>query len=413
LAAEERAACLWGSDGAYFLINGSSGGILAGIYAAVRPGDSILMTRNCHKSVYHAVELLGLCPVYLDPPLVPGTGITGSVPPGDVERALVRYPDIRLAVITSPTYEGVLSDVRAIADILHGRGIPLLTDEAHGAHLGLSSHFPTGAVQQGADLVVQSLHKTLPSLTQTAVLHRSGGRIDPVALRHALGVFQSTSPSYLFLAAMDGCVALLEAEGESLLAAWRARLTAFYQGLSDLAHLRLLGGGREHVYAHDPGKIAILCGGTTLSSPVLMDTLRKDFGIELEMALEAYALAMTSPASTEEDLSRLGSALKQLDRGCEPAPHWRPISMPPMPEQMMSAGEAMRLSGRQVSFAESVGEVSRAYVWAYPPGVPLVVPGVLITSEIAACLAELQGRGVALESTFDAEAGMIEIVDKA
>ena len=412
LEAEARAARLFGSEGAYFLINGSSGGILAGIYACTRPGDAILIARNCHKAVYHAVEILGLCPIYLEPPILAEAGIAGSISPQAVERALEARPDIRLAVITSPTYEGVLSDVGGIAEVLCRRGIPLFVDEAHGAHLGLSSHFSPGAIQQGADLVVQSLHKTLPSLTQTAILHRSGGLISPAALRHALGVFQSTSPSYLLLAAIDGCIAFLEAEGEAPFDAWRARLERFYEAMADLERLKLFGGAGAHIYAHDPGKLSIVCGGANLTGGALLAALREDFGIELEMALPGYALAMTGLASTDEDLERLGDALRALDRACQPASQAAlPIQLPPMPAQVIPAGEALRLPGRRVGFAESVGQISRGYVWAYPPGVPLVAPGTRITQAVADCLAELIARQVVLRSTFDVGWGSMEVVE--
>ncbi|MCL2569221.1 MAG: aminotransferase class I/II-fold pyridoxal phosphate-dependent enzyme [Oscillospiraceae bacterium] len=411
--AQMRAARLWGSDEAYFLINGSSGGILAGVYASVSPGDRILLARNCHKSVYHAVELMGLHPVYLEPAIVAGAGIAGSVTAEAVARALEAYPDIRLVVLTSPTYEGVLSDVGAIAAVLHNRDIPLFVDEAHGAHLGLSSHFPPSAVHQGADLVVQSLHKTLPSLTQTAVLHRAGERVSPARLRHALGVFQSTSPSYPLLASMDGCVTYLEEQGEGLFDAWRQRLDRFYEEMRDLRHLKLL--RREldshHIYTHDPGKLVILCGGTSLTGTALMDALRAEFGIELEMALDGYAIAMTSPQSTDGECARLGEALRRQDSIAEAVPERGSVALPSMPEQMMLAGEAMRLPGRQVGFAESVGQIARGYVWAYPPGVPLVTPGVRITTEIAVCLSELEASGVVLKRTFEAPEGQIEIVD--
>jgi len=327
---QERAAKRWGSDAAYFLINGSTCGILAGIYASVSPGDRVLLARGHHRSIDHAVELLGLRPVYIDPPHLVG-GVIGSVPPEAVMAALEAHPDIRLAVITSPTYEGVLSDIGAIADILHRRDVPLLVDEAHGAHLGLSAHFPPGAVSQGADLVVQSLHKALPSLTQTALLHCTDGaakdsfigRSSPTALgtsrervlherlRHALNIFQTSSPSYPLLASIDSCVAYLEREGEAPFAAWRARLDTFREDVKGLRHLRLLDG------AIDPSKLTILCGGAGLTGPELMVCLRDEHGIELEKAEDGYAVAMTGLASTDADFRRLQKALNAVDKSVE------------------------------------------------------------------------------------------------
>ena len=417
--AQARAARLWGSDGAFFLVNGSTGGILAGIYAAALPGEQVLVARNCHRAVYHAIELLQLSPVYLDPPIVAGTGICGSIPPEMVEAALQANPAVRLAVITSPTYEGVLSDVGAIAQILHEREIPLLVDEAHGAHLGLSEHFPPGAVSMGADIVVQSLHKTLPSLTQTATVHLCGDRVPRERMQHALAVFQSSSPSYLLMASIDGCVAELEARGEARLAAWRGYLDKFYQEV-ELRKLSLLTAQQDevHIYDRDPSKIVILCEDTDWSGTMLMETLRRDVNIELEMALDGYAIAMTGLGSIDEDFARLREALQALDcRGGNLPPavlqrtrHARPY--PVMPERVMPVGEAMRARGRQVALSESVGCISRTYLFAYPPGIPLLTPGVRITREVVESVTELMERGVEIKSTFRTRAGFVEIVDK-
>jgi len=414
LLAQERAARLWGSEASFFLVNGSTAGILAGIYALVRPGEKILIGRNCHKSVYHAVELLGLSPVYLDPPIVVGTGICGSISPSNVETALEAHPDIRLAVITSPTYEGVISDVRGIAKVLHARGVPLMVDEAHGAHLGLSNHFPAGAVSMGADVVVQSLHKTLPSLTQTAVLHIQGELVSRERVQHGLALFQSSSPSYLLLASIDACVTELLERGESLLARWWMRLDAFYRE-AGLEKLSLLGKERDtaQIYDWDPSKIVILCDDTDQTGFGLMDTLRAEHGIELEMALDGYAIAMTGLCSTDEDLERLGGALRVIDGGSKLEQRTREARpYPVMSEAVMTVGEALCEPGRQVSFAESVGRVARTYLWAYPPGIPLLVPGVRITEEIREALTELVSRGVELRSTFESAPGFVEVVDK-
>ena len=167
------AAAVYGADRSWYLVNGSTCGILAAIAAAVKPGEKILMARNSHKSAYHAVILNQLEPVYLYPEEVPEFQIPGGIEPEQVERALLEHPEIRAVFVTSPTYEGIVSDIQGIAATAHRHGAALIVDEAHGAHLpfGDGSYFPDGALQEGADLVIQSLHKTLPSLTQTAILH--------------------------------------------------------------------------------------------------------------------------------------------------------------------------------------------------------------------------------------------------
>ena len=218
--AMERAAKLWGSRKSFFLVNGSSSGLLAGIRAVTKRGDKVLMARGCHRAVYHAVELCGLHPVYMQAEWVEEMQISGSIQPETVEKHLQEHPDCKLVILTSPTYEGVVSDITEIAKVAHRYGAYLLVDEAHGAHLGFSKGFPDTSVHLGADVVVQSLHKTLPCPTQTAILHVCTEQVDVTEVGRQLSVFQTSSPSYVFMAEIDGCVSLLEQKRDSLFAAY-------------------------------------------------------------------------------------------------------------------------------------------------------------------------------------------------
>lgn len=387
--AQARAAALWGADESYFLVNGSSGGLLAAVYAATRPGDQILLARNSHKSLFHAVELRGLVPRFLTPPLLPGLSCPGSLSPEAAAAALDRFPGVKLAVVTSPTYEGVLSDVAGIAQACHRRGIPLLVDEAHGAHLGLGGGFPEGAVKAGADLVVQSLHKTLPSLTQTAILHRNGDLVDPQRLRHALAVFQTSSPSYLLMASLDGCVSLLK-ERPELLENWRRSLDSFYESAGSLRQIALLPQNLPGVFDRDPGKL--LLSAPEVPGPMISAALRERFQIELEMAAPGYALAMTGPGDTPASLNRLLSALRELDGSLAPLPSFQPEPFyPPSPQLELPPGQAMGAPSRFVPLSKAQGMVAAEYIWAYPPGIPAVIPGERISPELARRAQDIRG----------------------
>ncbi len=400
-----RAARLYGSGRSFYLVNGSTGGLLAGIAACTAPGDTVLVARNCHRAVYHALALRGLRPVYLLPPVDEDFGIAGSLPPEVVERALTKHPESRLVVVTSPTYEGVLSDIAAIAAIAHRRGIPLLVDEAHGAHLGFSPLFPGGAVRAGADLVIQSLHKTLPALTQTALLHVSGERVDGERVRRALAVFETSSPSYLLMASADRCIRLLETEGESLFAAYEARLCAFDRRMEGLRRLRVLGKGRDHADAHpaiaalDPGKLVISARGTALTGPALMRLLREEYGLELEMAAGDYAVAMTSICDTDEGFGRLATALEALDRQMRELPPSEAVPMPDRVETVLPIGEAENRPAAARPLRESAGRVAAEYVWVYPPGIPLLAPGERVPPAFPAELERLTAAGLRVRST--------------
>lgn len=400
----DRAARLYGSDRAFFLVNGSTCGILAGICAAARPGDTVLLPRGCHQAVYHGLELRGLVPVYLPVPVDEAFGVCGSVRPQTVAAALAAHPEARLLILTSPTYEGVISDLGSIVALAHGAGVPVLVDEAHGAHLGLSPCFPGGAVKAGADIVIQSLHKTLPSLTQTALAHWNRGLTADGELARQLSVFETSSPSYLLMGSMDRCVRLMEQRGAELLADYAAALESFDRLTAGLRHLRLLCRGRDWKSAHpeifnfDPGKLVISTRGTGLTGPGLMKLLRREAGIELEMALGEYALAMTSLCDTPQTLGRLAEALRTVDERLPPRSEKSCPAAPPLPPVRLRMDEARGLPGMLLQAEKAVGRVSGELVWAYPPGVPLLAPGEEVTAPLLAALREMTGHGVALHA---------------
>ncbi len=401
----EAASTLYGSKQTFLLINGSTGGILAAIHAATRPGDTVLVARNCHRSVYHALELGQHRAVYLLPETDAATGISGSISPAAVEAALAQNPQIRLVVITSPTYEGVISNIRDIANLCHRQGIPLLVDQAHGAHLGLSPHFEGDALQGGADLVVTSLHKTLPALTHCALLHLGGDLIDPARIQRALSIFQTSSPSYLLLASIDQCIRLLAEQKEALFADYASRLQAFDRSIERLKKLTVLCHGNDNLQRHpafygfDSGKMVISARGTALTGPELTRLLRQQYGIELEMAYADYAIAMTSIADTAEGFAKLARALMDIDSTLQPADVKPSAFSPSLPRQRMGAWEALLLPGRQVALEQAQGLVSLEYVWAYPPGIPLVVPGEVVEDQVLEQIHALLAAGVELHST--------------
>ena len=384
------ASRLWGSDESVYLVNGSTCGILAAVYALGFGGGEAVVARNCHKSVYHALEITGVTPRFVMPAYDPSLDAFGRLSPKAVEAALARTPNARFVLLTSPTYEGIISDVREIARVSHARGVPVIVDEAHGAHLGLHGVFPRGAVQSGADIVIQSLHKTLPSLTQTAILHRSGSLVDRAAILHALDVFETSSPSYPLLASIDGCVRLMTDKGARLLSAWKQNLHFFYENTANLSTLQIL--NRQDA---DPGKIVINTAQTDITGFQLMRILRESYAIELEMAMPAYALAMTGMGDTRESINKLQSALREIDnllqkkqtRFCA---HSESLSLP---KTVLTPKEALNLAFEYVPLPDSEGRVSADYAWAYPPGIPMLVPGEQIPSDFTARWSNLRKSG--------------------
>lgn len=403
----DRAARLWHSRRSLFQVNGSTGALLAAIRAATRRGDTIVMARHCHKAIYHAVELCGLEPVYLRPPVEERFGVTGSVTPELVAAALAEHPEARLVVYPSPTYDGVLSDTAGICAVAHEHGAAVLVDEAHGAHLGLAPEFPGNAMQAGADLAAASLHKLLPSLTQTAILHVGSHGPQLSEVERQAGIFQSSSPSYLLMASMDGCVRLLEERGAPLFAAWAARLRDFDERTRGLRHLRLLGHGAEAgrygdgVWGLDPSKILISTRASALTGVELKELLRRDHKIELEMAMDHYAVAMTGLGTGDDMPQRLADALLALDAQYGPAPGGeRPIhTVGQLPPRRCSIEEAAMGRSGMGALADARGRISAEYLWAYPPGIPLVTPGEEITADLVRTVERLHRAGVHLIGT--------------
>jgi len=403
----DAAAALYGSKKTFLLINGSTGGILAAIRGMVKRADKIVMARNCHKSVYNAAELNCLNTVYLAPQIDRETGICGSITPEQVAAVLETHPDTRLVVLTSPTYAGVISDIRSICDIAHKKAIPVLVDQAHGAHLGFSDMFPGEALKSGADVVVTSIHKTLSALTQCALAHVGGNLIDESKLAQQLAVFETSSPSYVLLASIDNCVRLLAEQNAQLFHRYESNIRLFDESVKPLKKLKVLCHGSDTLLHHgsfflfDLGKIVISTGNTNLTGHSLADLLRRQYSIELEMAGADYAIAMTSICDTTENFVRLAQALIEIDRIAEKKDTKENAAYSvQIPTQKKSICEALDCDGGQLLLLEeAVGAMSLESVWAYPPGIPLIVPGEVIDPDLIQHIGYLTCAGIKLYST--------------
>ena len=428
--AEERAAKLYGADRSYYLVNGSTCGLLAAICAAARRGDKVLAARNCHKAVYHAISMQGLAAEFLYPAITRGD-LQGQITAAQVEEALTKHPDIAVVILTSPTYEGIVSDVAAIAACCHAHGAALIVDEAHGAHFGFGAGFPENAVRLGADAVIMSLHKTLPSFTQTALLHCNGTRIDPGRVARYLGVYETSSPSYLFMAGMDACIDLIREQGAELFAEYRRRLDAFYRDTADLAQLHVMRREdlcKEEAYDWDDSKLIIYAGA--MGGEELHQELLGHYHLQMEMVSADYVLGMTSLMDTDEGMRRLVTALHEIDeknrRMAEPHETAEENRKTELDGEVPEAGftarmyqknprrmqiyQALDLPYREVPLDEAVGKMAADYVYLYPPGIPLIVPGEVITEEFIRHIRECRERKLNVEGQGNLAPGRIKIV---
>lgn len=412
----EKAAALWGSQFCRFLVNGSSGGILAALHAVLPRGSAVLVTRNCHKSIYHALELLDAVPIFLQPPIDSEFDLAASLPAQAVNDALTAHPEVKALVLVCPTYDGVLCDLPAITRLCHTKGIPVIVDGAHGAHLGFGS-FPAGAVEAGCDIVIHSLHKTLPSLTQTALLQAQGTLVDFQKLHRSLGIFQSSSPSYPLMASLDGCVDLLAREGDLHFARWADALAQFDRAILPLKHMKVLchGGDRlenhPDLFGYDPSKIVISTRGTLLTGPALMELLRVR-GFELEMCTPHSVTAMTGMGTTAEDLLLLADALLNMDGTLASAETAHRFPLPPIPRRILPASRALEAKSEALPLEQAPRRIAAEYLWAYPPGIPLIVPGEEIPPDFPALCATYESAGVPLKHTGHTSAAAIQVCCK-
>lgn len=381
--AQDRAAALYHSDETHYLVNGSTSGVLAAVSGCTSFGGKILMARNCHRSAYHAVLLKNLHVEYLYPQSMGSMGINGRILPEDVENALQNTPDIQAVMITSPTYDGVVSDIRKIAACVHGYQIPLIVDEAHGAHFPFSGHFPEDSVSCGADVVIHSLHKTLPALTQTGLIHLNGTLADRERIRKYLAVYQTSSPSYVLMAGLDSCVEWTRTHPEAF-ERYVKNLRRLREGLHIMKCLELL-----EVPGIDESKILISLRKTEWNGKRFAEMLRKEFRIEPEMACSTYVCMLTTVADTEESLSGLKDALLILDHRLYMEESGKDREVRKQfsdgvikTESVCTFQEAEEAEKEWVSIDASHGKVSGDFVTVYPPGIPVLAPGERISMEM-------------------------------
>lgn len=401
---QENAARLFHAEETHYLVNGSTVGLLSAVMGCTERGGRILMARNCHKSVYNAVYMNELRPVYVYPEFLEETDLNGEIQAEQVEEALEQYTDIQAVVLVSPTYDGVVSNIEKIAKIAHNYGIPLIVDEAHGAHFGFHSYFPENANTKGADVVIHSLHKTLPSLTQTALLHINGEIVKREKVRNYLHMLQSSSPSYILMASIDECVRVMEERGISLMDTYVTRLNETREKLKRLKNLKLI--ETEH---YDRSKLVISVRdlqnavGEDINGRMLQEMLR-DYHLEMEMAAGSYVIAMTGPGDKQEGMDRLVAALEEIDHRLlrkeeeQDRKEAKSVSYKMVPlEQVLSSYEAGKQNEKSVKWEESTGETSLEYVYLYPPGIPMIVPGERITSTIVEKMVQYEKIGFSIE----------------
>jgi arginine decarboxylase len=425
--AQELAAEVFGAAQTWFLVNGSTCGIEAAILATCNTGDKIILPRNVHSSAIAGLILSGAIPIFVNPEYDSVLDIAHSITPNAVAAALFKHPDAKAVIMVYPTYYGVCGDVQAIAQITHQYNIPLIVDEAHGAHFAFHPQLPTPALQAGADLSVQSIHKTLGAITQASMLHIQGERINRDRLNKALQLVQSTSPSYLLLASLDAARQQMALYGKQLMSRTlqlaeeaRTRITQI-SGLSILqSPLQGELGGSPGFISLDQARLTVTVSGLGITGFTAEEILDQQFGVTAEFATLQHLTFIISLGNTQEDIEHLVQALTKLTEMITSSPSLLSYKAEGQEiwDDVFSVGASVHISPREAFFAatetlpisKTIGRICAETVCPYPPGIPVLMPGEMITKPALEYLQQIQAMGGFISGCADTSLSTLKVV---
>lgn len=409
LDAQHRANDLYKADETFFLVNGSTSGVLAAVSAVCNENDTLLTARNCHKSLYHAAYLNKIRLNYFYPEYLTEYGIYGAVSLDVIKRGVTE--DTKAVFITSPTYEGIVSDIRSIAEYLHSKGIPLIVDEAHGAHFGMHKDLPAGAIEMGADIVIHSVHKTLAAMTQTALIHVQGDLVDRDRLRRYLRIYQSSSPSYVLMASIDNAIDEISTNGNNIFGKLLEYNKMILDKTSDCRYIKIL----DNKIIDDPGKIVISVKGTNMSGMELYDELRLKYHLQLEMAGDTFGLAIITGYDSKAGIMRLIEAVINIDNKLEAATDTDNKSsdieknISTVPQKAIEFYKAWDMNSKIIEINEAEGKIAAEFINLYPPGIPLIVPGEVINKRLIDNINDYYKKGMNLQGIIEFNSSQIAI----
>jgi arginine decarboxylase len=417
--AQRLAAEAWGARRTWFLVNGASQGNHVALLTLAHTGERVVLQRNAHSSTVDALVLSGLRPTFAEPELDPDLAIAHCLTPAALDAALRDTPGAAGAAVVSPTYFGAIADVAALVEVAHGHGVPLIVDEAWGAHLAFSDELPDHALALGADLVISSTHKIVGSLTQSAMIHLGGGDlIDPEVVDRCVTLVESTSPNALLGASLDSARRAAAVDGEALLGETLRALADTRQGVREVPGLDVLDErlvGAPGVFAYDPLRLTIDVRGTQMSGYELARLLREQDDVHVELAGENVVVAVFGMG---EDAAVSGGRLvAALQRAVESAsveqrdPE-RESFAPPPPWGELALTPREAFLGRQevVPVREAVGRIAAESLAAYPPGIPNVLPGERLTAETLDYIQQALDHGGSLRGASDRALRTLRVV---
>lgn len=414
--AEQLAAEAYGADQAFFLVNGTTSGIQTMIMTVCRPGEKIIMPRNAHKSAVGGLTLSGAVPIYIDPEIHEEFGIAMCITPESVEDALERHPDAKAVFVVYPTYYGAVADLRKIVAVAHNYGVPVVVDEAHGAHLKFHEDLPLSSIEAGADLVASSTHKLMGSMTQSSMLLVREGLVSAKAVKAVMNLTQTTSPSYVLLSSLDVARRQMAVRGREILD--RVMELAFWvrREITQIEGLHLMGADvvdRYGCIGFDPTKITVNVTGLGISGYQMEQLLRSKYRIQVELSDLYNVIFIITVGDSKDTVNTLISVLKEIAAGSHMDKVVRYLPpLPAIPEQVISPREAFYQETKVVPIDESVGEISAEGIMAYPPGIPLICPGERITQDIIDYVRILKQENADLQGPEDLTVNTIKVLSR-
>ncbi len=418
---QQQIAEFYGAKESFLLVNGTTGGILSMIYAAFKPGDKVIIGRDAHKSIFTGMILAQVEPIYVSPEVDENLGINLGVSADTVSKVYEKYNDIKGMIITYPNYNGICTALTSIESIVHAHDGILLVDGAHGAHLSLNDELPRTAIELGVDIVVHSTHKSLGALTQSSLLHYCSKRVSSSKLKMALAMFQSSSPSYVLMASLENAFRTAKESGHQLMATLIEAIEEFSKELEKTTPFRVLHQSMLIGYSLDTTKITVLTQGTQITGGDLETVLRGKYGIQCEYGTDSTILFIATIGNRASELKSLLSALQDVSQEIEKEKKqdcsndgkrslfdFKKFEL----IQGITPSEGVHLPKSLVSLQESIGQCAGEFIVPYPPGIPVVVPGEIISEQVVNYIEEGIRKGYNINGVYDGHIQQVNIIKK-
>lgn len=415
--AQDLAAEAFGADRTFFSVQGTSGAIMTMVMAVCGPGDKIIVPRNVHKSVMSAIVFSGATPIFIHPEIDEKLGISHGITTESVSKALELHPDAKGVLVINPTYFGISADLKKIVDIAHSYNVPVLVDEAHGVHIHFHDELPLSAMQAGADLAATSVHKLGGSMTQSSVLNMKGNLVSAKRVQSILSMLTTTSTSYLLLASLDVARKRLATEGKELIGKTIELAQSIRRSINEIDRLYCVGEEileTKAAHDYDPTKLIISVKELGMNGFDVENWLREKHNIEVEMSDLYNILCIITPGDTKREADILVSALAELakERQGNTEKLETQVLLPDIPVLSLTPRDAFYADTELVPFDESEGRIIAEFIMVYPPGIPIFIPGEIITKENLRYIKTNMEAGLPVQGPEDYDFKYLRVIEE-